>query len=533
MATGGHDDFELELYQEQVDYLPNEMLVYELNCRRVIPQPTLRRRRNQLALLLHNEQGIKPETYKPLITNEQNLAACDALCKTFMDDFDKCEPSVDCIEGMLIKLEFLLDRIERIEAGDNNKSALLKLHADCKMLFQTVGNTSTYKPQKKTMTNDNEHVDKLVVDDNIEVEGGLPSRHDLSEAFDRLNLNHTLIENSEVPHNILPLRSTLVSKDSRIKVPVWKWQLKFTGDTGSISASEFVRRAHELSLSRNVDEHELFLSAAELFDGTALKWFRSMSLSGSCKNWEQLSRRLLSDFEAPDYFEKLYDFIRDRKQLPSERIVAYFATMEDLFVKLNISIIEVDKVKIIKKNLLPEYVRALAAMSFSNVESLKTNCKFLEAGYLEAEKYSIARRPEPEAVVRNYRNIRPNVNMLDSQRYPPNRYQNRVTDYYENVNNNFNNNVNNNSNNNFNNNPNNNSNRYQRRSFNNRNHYPSNRNDSNYNRSSQHYHFNNEPNNHSNIGNYQQNAELRLNPNNPFSINSQNEIVNNTQQPEN
>lgn len=76
--------------------------------------------------------------------------------------------------------------------------------------------------------------------------------------------------------------------------------------------------------------------------------------------------------------------------------------------------LEQDKSRIIKKNLLPEYVRALSVQHFTNVESLKTVCKNLEAGFIEAEKYFVVRKSEPEPVVRNVRPIRPSVNVVDS-----------------------------------------------------------------------------------------------------------------------
>lgn len=48
---------DLNTYLEQVDFLPNGMIIYDLKKRRVKPKPTLRRRKSQLAEILYIEKG--------------------------------------------------------------------------------------------------------------------------------------------------------------------------------------------------------------------------------------------------------------------------------------------------------------------------------------------------------------------------------------------------------------------------------------------------------------------------------------------
>lgn len=110
-----------------------------------------------------------------------------------------------------------------------------------------------------------------------------------------------------------------------VKVPVYKWALKFSGvfEKDRMTPTEFVLRAMDYMTSRNISEEELYLSAIDLFEGTAYQWFRLLGNLGDNypRNWTELSARLLSDFEKPDYLEDLEDHIRNRKQRSDENIV--------------------------------------------------------------------------------------------------------------------------------------------------------------------------------------------------------------------
>lgn len=92
MATGGEGEFELEPYEGQVDYLTNEMIVFELSCRHVRPQSTTRWCKFQQAIVLHSEQGISinPENYIPnysnTFSNKYEYCDCDLGVGIVFDD---------------------------------------------------------------------------------------------------------------------------------------------------------------------------------------------------------------------------------------------------------------------------------------------------------------------------------------------------------------------------------------------------------------------------------------------------------------
>lgn len=96
--------------------------------------------------------------------------------------------------------------------------------------------------------------------------------------------------------------------------------------------------------------------------------------------------QLIIDFETLDYGDNLLEYIKGRIQKPSERIVIYFAVMEDLFLKLNREVQESLKVSIIRRNLRPEYLRGLGYARCESVRDLKTRCKLIEADLLRTKQ---------------------------------------------------------------------------------------------------------------------------------------------------
>jgi hypothetical protein len=163
---------------------------------------------------------------------------------------------------------------------------------------------------------------------------------------------------------------------------VWKWNLKFSGEE---NVAEFITQVREYMQSRRVSERELLESASELFTGNALKWYRQVTFSHNLHSWEELVERLLIDFQGHDYNDELLDTIKNRKQQEHESIVIYVAIMEDMFLRLNNLPSERERIRILRKNLLPYYIHQTSLLSFNTVEEFKSRCKLLEAGKLQAE----------------------------------------------------------------------------------------------------------------------------------------------------
>lgn len=82
-------------------------------------------------------------------------------------------------------------------------------------------------------------------------------------------------------------------------VPVYKWGIKFNGIT---SVNAFLERVDELTIARNVDESQIFMSALDLFEGNALKWFRNNRKN--LLNWNHLRQELKAEFQPLNYTMK-------------------------------------------------------------------------------------------------------------------------------------------------------------------------------------------------------------------------------------
>lgn len=162
---------------------------------------------------------------------------------------------------------------------------------------------------------------------------------------------------------------------STCKNNIHKWGLKFDGSTRS-SVNAFLLRVEELSEARGVSEKELFHSAIEFFEADALVWFRS--IKSTVSDWKGLVTLLKRDFLPPDFDELLWTEIKSRQQGRNEPITIYAARMEQLFSRLERPPLEATKVKIIKKNLLPQYLTSLALIDVSDVPHLVSLCRRID-----------------------------------------------------------------------------------------------------------------------------------------------------------
>lgn len=158
-------------------------------------------------------------------------------------------------------------------------------------------------------------------------------------------------------------------------VPVYKWDVRFSGDKNSDLVS-FLERIEELCTSRHVDKKDLYASAADLFTGNALTWFRSVR--HSVNDWNSLVTLLKQEFLPSDYIDSVWEQIRNRLQRPGEPTHIFVAVMDNLFGRLGHFVAESTKIKYLRKNLLPHYINHLALMPINSVSELITYCRKLD-----------------------------------------------------------------------------------------------------------------------------------------------------------
>lgn len=168
------------------------------------------------------------------------------------------------------------------------------------------------------------------------------------------------------------IQSTSNSTEKK-SIPVYKWGIQYDGKT---SLKAFLERVKELSVARNVSEEQLFDSSIDLFTDKALIIYRS--IRNNVSNWQELITQLEIAFLPPEYDEQLLDEIKARKQGHSESISIFVATMQNLFNRLATVLSEEEKLKIIRRNILPKYIHALALTDIKNTAELLTLCKKID-----------------------------------------------------------------------------------------------------------------------------------------------------------
>lgn len=240
--------------------------------------------------------------------------------------------------------------------------------------------------------------------------------------------------------------------DNHNREKIWQWNLKFTGDNSDMSASEFLQILMDRCMSRNVSREDLLHSMFDLLGGTALRWYRSRTVSNPFRNWDEFVNKFLEDFEPFHQNDGLLETIRKRKQSDNESIVKFFATVEDMFWRLHNVPSEGERIAIIRKNLQPRFIEKLSLHHFDTVEALKDACKMAEYGFKLANDFERSNAPKyPQAQFnRNFSNN--NVNRQSNNNrgapvQPNNNYRTNANPRYPNYNGNNNPNFNRNTNN--------------------------------------------------------------------------------------
>lgn len=147
----------------------------------------------------------------------------------------------------------------------------------------------------------------------------------------------------------------------------------------------YLMRLEELCETRGISEERLFQGSAELFTGDALTWFRSVKAGLS--DWYTLKNLLTEEFSSIDYDDRLLREIRERTQGAHESVSLYLAIMQNYFNLLTKPLVESEKIKIVRFNLKPNFVTALALEEFVTFSDLKRRCKVLEYSFLRASEY--------------------------------------------------------------------------------------------------------------------------------------------------
>lgn len=347
-----------------VKNLPDSYVQYELICRRVdIKLISARDRKKLLAKFLSDERTKPPIRFNSYLSPDVDCAEVQRLYGRLKDEYyqstDKDTPEriLDCISFLRVRM----DRIRHV--SDLQRVLLTDLEQKLNALEQELSDAI------------------IDLGDTI---SELSFSVDTSSAQGMICQNVT--KQSPKPSSVAVITDTSRHK---LKVPVHKWDIKFSGKKGTLSAVDFINRVNDYQVSKHVTDEELFSSFSDLLEGDAYTWFRALRNLGPrapC-TWTDLKGKLLIDYEKnlQDFMFDLEHSIRVCVQTEDVSVIVFFALIEEKFVQLcTFKLISQDEqVRIIRRNLLPAYREALAFQSFATVDDLKMACKQLEEIYLQ------------------------------------------------------------------------------------------------------------------------------------------------------
>lgn len=209
------------------------------------------------------------------------------------------------------------------------------------------------------------------------------------KAAESERVNNTPVHNSpkldESRKSILEnVNRSFRQENSGKSVPVYKWNLKFSGES-NCSLLNFLDRVEELCKARRVSKEELLESAVDLFSDRAYVWYKSVQ--SSVTDWQSLVHLLKLNFLPLDLEESIWEEIRNRTQGKKEPIHIYVAVMDSLFKRLERTVCETTKIKYIRKNLLPLYSSSLALIDISSTNELIELCRKIDNAQLSTSKY--------------------------------------------------------------------------------------------------------------------------------------------------
>jgi len=371
--------------------LAKDVLTYELKIRGFEELGTVEEMRSCLRNVLKLERLGQTLTYLQYnLQYDQEIQTSktkvDELL-TLIEDFTDTVGSGP-YKKITSKIAHVVKRIDRIPTGNNQqikeRSALLS-------------KALTLLPKLKTKIRSLRSTDISVLD------ASLLNLDEESEDSDEVTTPITTRHMSLKPSTESPLNIPNNAGFSK-SIPVFKWNLKFSGEDKNSSIASFLERVEKLRKARHGDKRELFDSAYDLFTNTAEKWYSANVPRFS--DWDELALALKKQFQPPDYDDRLFEELKRRTQGDDENIGIYVANMKGFFQRLSCQVPEATQLKIIQKNLNPYYQLHLGLVEVTSIDHLvELCCK------LEVKKHCIERFSKP---VKKRGDLEPDLAYVDA-----------------------------------------------------------------------------------------------------------------------
>lgn len=375
---------------KEASLLNVEILTGELVARGIIPArgPLINKRRQLASAWLKEKDGqifVPYFEHDPLV----DLRKCAALVTSFEVEINRNDSSQEEKLKAIANLKVLDARIGRILCTNNEEEALARnlshnvkrlILADIVDLNSSNGSANEHDQDGVPNTNHagcsahhgttNDHESTLRREKEPIFQDNFPP----SSGSKNINVDPYELENAMANIKLTspdPFNQSFVSR----KLPIHKWNIRFSGSDDKKDAFEFLRIVNSKARSYQTSQDELFASASEFFIGEASKWYFSQDFV----DWSDLTEKLLADFMQVNYFDDLIDIVRQRKQTSNETIVQFFTIFEDNCSRLRVPLSNSEKISILKRNVLQKYQSYIALMSFQSLNAMKHALKVLEA----------------------------------------------------------------------------------------------------------------------------------------------------------
>lgn len=454
----------------EIDPLVTDTLNYELKLRGIQPAQAPSVKRVQLARELVKDREGSGNTQWPFMPMNDDLRCCASLLTQFESILTSASRTMLTIENAVVNLLFLKVRVERFNTSVQNDRSMINmlkaniqnaitrgeqmLHSsqhpmtpaeeiidlvgttdsnvsasvpiDINPLFASLNLNSSNAPRTTqlptanstpTQANNNYLTNQTQFNKNVPLTS---TSAFLDNPVPRVNLNHSfpnanqMAQSSNVVPNALnfdqkfqnPNQYGQIYTPPRRDHKMYKWNVKFSGESTKYDAIDFIQKVNAIARSRGVTDQELFESAIEFFSGEALKWYYAQQ--HKTHSWSELSRKLISDFIEVNYYDNLLDTIRQTQQSQSESIVHFFTHFEDKCSRLQTPLSQRDQIHIIKKNVLPKYRPFTTLTPYNTLSDLKEHLKQLEASMLIPNERNVTFDRTPSAHTSRYDSYRGN-----------------------------------------------------------------------------------------------------------------------------
>lgn len=156
-----------------------------------------------------------------------------------------------------------------------------------------------------------------------------------------------------------------------------KWGIRYKGDKREeLGVCEFIQAVEDRMKSRNVSERELMMSVKELLDGDALLWYRLVE--SRVKTWGELRSELRAEFLPYKYTYSAWEHLTTIKQREQESMSIFIARFTQQASYFEPKLPEQEQLRIIRKNILPDYQEKLWDKEVNSVAALLKYARDME-----------------------------------------------------------------------------------------------------------------------------------------------------------